>query len=451
MSRTRFVLRWARPAAVVAFLTLVLLAPSQPARAQFVSQQVGGIAIDARGIVTKVSVGDAAELLRARKAAFQAVPDDMQGLALRKISLRRLEAAIAEHRENGTPLSDDIEYLAGLQRIQYVFVYPEQNDIVLAGPGEGWRISPDGEIVGQTTNRPVMLLDDLLAALRSTEALAQTGITCSIDPTGDGLARFRQVMSSVTRAPDDPAPLMAMIERAMGRQTINVKGVPETSHFARVLVAADYRMKRLGMGLDEPPIAGLPDFLSMSKVGRTASTMAPRWWLVPDYDSVVTDGNGLVFELTKAGVKAMTEERMLADSGQLNNATRPNPLAQKWADNMTAHYDELSQKESIFGQLRNCMDLAVVAALISHHDLPGRCSWSMSLLLDPELKIKRFHAARSVDTIASVVHKRNGLLISASGGISINPWPTLESPKTDAKLGEVRSEAAARNTSWWWN
>ena len=28
--------------------------------------------------------------------------------------------------------------LAGLQRLQYVFFYPQQNDIVIAGPAEGW-------------------------------------------------------------------------------------------------------------------------------------------------------------------------------------------------------------------------------------------------------------------------------------------------------------------------
>jgi hypothetical protein len=147
----------------------------------------------------------------------------------------------------------------------------------------------------------------------------------------------------------------------------------------------------------------------------------------------------------------MTEERMVGDSGQLQNTTRPNPLAEKWADNMTAHYDELSMTDPVFGQLRNCMDLAVVAALISHHDLAGKCGWSMSLLLDPDLQIKRYHAPRSVDTVASVVEKRGGLVISASGGVSINPWPTLEKPREDAALGDVRAKEAARNTNWWWN
>ena len=63
-----------------------------------------------------------------------------------------------------------IKYLAGLQRIHYVFVYPEQKDIVLVGPGEGWKVDAKGNVVGITTGRPVMLLDDLLVALRTAKS-----------------------------------------------------------------------------------------------------------------------------------------------------------------------------------------------------------------------------------------------------------------------------------------
>ena len=115
---------------------------------------------------------------------------------MRKISLRRLEAAIDDCAKNNKPLPDAIKYLAGLQHIRYVFVYPEQKDIVLVGPGEGWKVDARGNVVGVTTGRPVMLLDDLLVALRTAKAAAQGGITCSIDPTTEGLARMKQTMSA---------------------------------------------------------------------------------------------------------------------------------------------------------------------------------------------------------------------------------------------------------------
>ena len=111
----------------------------------------------------------------------------------------------------------------------------------------------------------------------------------------------------------------------------------------------------------------------------------PRWWLAADYDSLLTDPAGLSWELQKASVKAMTEDEFISANGQRKATGHANPTAQKWADNMTAHYDELSAKDSIFGQLRNCMDLAVVTALISKENLTEKCGWSMPLLLNPDL------------------------------------------------------------------
>jgi hypothetical protein len=438
-------------ALLAVFSLVVLLAPSA-ARAQFVNQQVGGVAIDARGVVTKVQVDDVDALLAARKAAFQPVPDNMRAAALRKISLRKLVAALGENQKNGAPISDEMRYLAGLQRIQYVFIYPDEQDIVLAGPGEGWRISPDGTIVGQSTNRPVLLLDDLLVALRAADALRQTGISCSIDPTPQGVAAYAKIMQSLARAPEDPRPLAAAVENAMGQQTITIKGVPDSSHFARVLIAADYRMKRLAMAFDKPPIEGLPDFLSMMRVARGgAHTITPRWWLSPDYDAPFTDGKGLAWEFRRSGVKAETEDRMLAASGQLQDSKHKDPLAQKWADNMTAHYEELAAADPIFGQLRNCMDLAVLSALISHHRLAETSGLDMKLLFDPALPVEMYHAPRSVDTVASVLEKRGGVVISASGGVMINPWPALEAAQESPALANKREQAASPAAAWWWD
>ncbi len=117
---------------------------------------------------------------------------------------------------------------------------------------------------------------------------------------------------------------MAAVEQAMGPQIITIKGVPEACHFARVLVAADYRMKRLAMAFDEPPIAGLPNYLQMMKSGRGAGNAMPRWWLAPDYDALVTDGNGLAWEFQKAGVKCMTEDSLLGDAGKLQRSKQKN-------------------------------------------------------------------------------------------------------------------------------
>ncbi|MEX0978685.1 MAG: DUF1598 domain-containing protein, partial [Pirellulales bacterium] len=293
-----------RPILAAALLALSLIVLPE-AQAQFVNQQVGGVSIDANGVLTKIKLDELNELKRHRQAAFMAVPGELKDAGLRKVSLRQLEAAIAEHRKHGTPIGDDIRYLAGLQRIQYVFVYPEARDIVIAGPADGWKLNALGDTIGMTTGRPVMLLDDLLVALRSIEGAQTTGILCSIDPTQEGLARFAAL--KLTNPGSNIDPLLTMIEKAMGPQTITVKGVPENSHFARVLVAADYRMKRIAMGFEESPVAQLPSFLQMVKTGgRGSRGMMPRWWLEPNYESILADAEGLAYEFRGASVKALT-------------------------------------------------------------------------------------------------------------------------------------------------
>src|SRR6476659_6733253 len=57
---------------------------------------------------------------------------------LRKISLNRLEAAMADRIAKGEGIADEMKYLAGLTRLENVFYYPETHDIVVAGPAEGF-------------------------------------------------------------------------------------------------------------------------------------------------------------------------------------------------------------------------------------------------------------------------------------------------------------------------
>ena len=95
---------------------------------------------------------------------------------------------------------------------------------------------------------------------------ARAGISCSIDPTPEGIQQLRAHASRL-KTIGDPQVTAAGIEQALGRQQVTFTGVPATSHFAGVLVAADYRMKRLGMGLDPSPVAQMPSYLQLMKAG----------------------------------------------------------------------------------------------------------------------------------------------------------------------------------------
>ena len=414
---------------------------------------VGGVAINSDGVINNVEKDQLGRLSAEYSRALHAPPGDLNAPSdLRKISLRKLDAALAEAAKQGKPLDESLLYLAGLQQVKYVFVYPEEHDIVLAGFGEGWRVDPQGTIVGATTGKPVLLLDDLLVALRSADEASRTGITCSIDPTPAGLEKLQTFLNQQGgRIGDNPKATIAGIERNLGPQQVTVGGVPATSHFALVLVAADYRMKRLAMNFEPSPVRGMPSYLTMAS-GK--GNMMPRWWLEPDYDPLLADGAGLAWELRGSRVKAVTEDSVLGPGGQKQQTGQASPMAQRWADNFTKHYAELEQKLPIFAELSNVMDLAIVSALVSKERLIERAEVSLPTLVGSDvLPAAKFEAPREVDSKASFVKKGSNWIISASGGVLINSWEMAAKSEPDGgALAPVRDKAAApESAAWWWN
>jgi hypothetical protein len=456
----RCAIRCALRAALFAFAAFALAGWSSEAHAQFGGggfgrQGVGGISMDAEGVVKNIEVDRLHDLRDVRARALKQMPGDLvPPNELRKISLRQLEAAVIAARKGGL-VPHEMRLLAGLQRIQYVFVYPEQNDIILCGFGEGWRVDELGNIVGITSGRPVMLLDDLLVALRSARSASRGGITCSIDPTPQGMQRLQAYVKTLGGIGDDPAATLRSIEQQLGPQVITLHGVPTSSHFAQVMVAADYRMKRIAMKFDPSPVKGLPSYLDMiSGGGRGASNMQPRWWLATNYNPLLTDEDGLAWEIRNLGVKAMTEDAYFSANGQrVVQAGKTSAIAQKWADLMTSKYGELSMKDPIFGELSNCMDLAVISALIFKENLLGKAGCDLAgLLSDTELPAEEFPVPKHIDTMASTVHKSGGWVISASGGVEINSWGVADKKEKSTSLTSPRAKGApAKISHWWWN
>ena len=426
----------------IAVLLAIILSPvAKAGNNNFRNNSVGGVKIDAEGVLTLAEAKATFKLRQAMIADMEAVPRDLDGkVELRKISLKRLEAAVDDALKNNLGvLPDDVKYLAGLQRIQYVLVYPEDNDIVLAGPGEGWKIDDRGNVVGVTSGRPVIQLDDLLVALRTVDAARREGISCSIDPTEEGLAKlkklFRELKQFDARVPN-------WVEQTLGPQNISLTGVPESSHFARVMVAADYRMKRYAMKLEPSPVRKLVSFVDMT---RTGTNMMPRWWLSCNYDAVARTDDGLAWQLRGSGVKAETE----------NPDGKVDPIAQRWADLMTEHYNELSVKDPVFGELRNLMDMCVIAALVKKEGLLNKADCRLPLLTDSKsmLMIDSWNPPKQVATQSSATKRGRNWVITASGGVLVDSWSVADNSVTDETVDKVRTDAVrpAERKKWWWN
>ncbi|MFM9069152.1 MAG: hypothetical protein ACKOUR_17745, partial [Planctomycetota bacterium] len=113
---------------------------------------VGGISVDPNGVVSNVKVEDRDAFRQALIKTVKRAPDQLnRPVEMRMVSLKGLEAALVDVRDNQKmELPDEVKFLAGLQRIQYVLVVPEEKDILLVGPGEGWKVNDQGDVVGVT-------------------------------------------------------------------------------------------------------------------------------------------------------------------------------------------------------------------------------------------------------------------------------------------------------------
>jgi hypothetical protein len=303
-------------------------------------------------------------------------------------------------------------------------------------------------VVGETTGRPVLLLDDLIVALRTRQVEQLEAISCSIDPTPEGMQRYRALMSR-QRTIGDSDSTMAAMEEALGPQKITVTGVPVTSHFARTLVAADFRMKRLAMNFVDAPIDQMPSFLTMLKSSRANANMSPRWWLAANYEPIARDAAGLAWEIRGQGVRCMTEADHFNASGQRIDSVKASPAATQWAENFTARFEELADHDSAFAALRNAMDLAVVAALVDRNRLLDQTGLELPSLTHA-VALAEYPAPQHVASQASFVRRRGDYLISTSGGVQLLPWELVERTEMSDAISAKRATLAAPAGSWTW-
>ena len=187
----------------------------------------------------------------------------------------------------------------------------------------------------------------------------------------------------------------------------------------------------------------------MRSSSRGAKNTMPRWWLEPNYGTVLSDEQGLAWQITEAGVKTMTENDLFAADGSRTETGKSDPLSQKWAETMTDRYADLSVAEPVFGQLQGCMDLAVAATLIVRKDLLGKAQCALPMLVK-EHGTTQLAAPSHVASKASFVRKNRGWVI-ACGGVQLNPWAIIERTEITADLAQLRQKAAIAADSWWSN
>ncbi|MEZ6048119.1 MAG: DUF1598 domain-containing protein [Planctomycetaceae bacterium] len=345
--------------------------------------QAGGISVDPNGLLAHLTVEEKEGHLKA--LGFQArkadLNEDMASTSqLRLVSLTRLEKEVARLLAEGKPVPESMKRLAGLNSIKYLFVYPEDGEVILAGPAEGWEYNTQNQAVGTTTGEPTMHLDDLVTVLRTFSDNGPQKFRCLIAPRQEGLRKLKAYVDSTSGAPLKKGTVgkwVQNLEQELGRQDTIFEGIPADSRVARVIIEADYRLKLIGVGklMGAPGMASYFDLMT-DKDARDASTLtALRWWLTLKCDSIQHSDDHNVHELVGSSVMCLSENEFVDQSGNRIHTWQSSASNQEFARRFTDNYKELADQQLVFADLQNIFDLFFVASILNQKQLDQVAGW----------------------------------------------------------------------------
>jgi hypothetical protein len=428
-----------------------------------------GVRVEPSGVLRKLTSkehsGRLEELgIQAREALLNG---DIATVAdMRVISLTRLEQAVSKRLSEGRAPTVSMRLLGGLTKIENVFVYPEDGEIVLAGPAEPWKYNDNGVAIGEVSGRPVLQLDDFVTILRSFSANRQKFFSCSINPRQEGLKQLKDYVAATSNRPLSPGRVKGWtnnLQQKLGMQDIVYSGIDPESRVARVIIEADYRMKLIGIGkYDFAKAVAVPNIFDlMTAQEQKASKLdALRWWLTMKYDAVLhtADENG--FEFVGSSVLCQSENQLLNDLGQQVQTGKSEGSNLTFAQKFTQQYAELAKQDVVFADLQNVFDLALVAAILRHEGAAERAGWDFgSFSNDGAYLITRFNAPTEVESVVNHrVFRGRDIVVQVAGGVRAdlaavldNEAVTRQGVRIVASAEKARSDEAVSDRRWWWD
>jgi hypothetical protein len=355
----------------------------------------------------------------------------------RALSLKILQKRLKACQTNNC-CSEVVLQLAGLTKV-IGYVEDEANhDLIL---------------VGQVDDAlPPLHLEDFIVAMRNaflkysevrgnTRYYSNPG--CSIDPDEKVLKKLQEVGKQILGSSSDITAngIQEWHRTCQQSQNVRVLGIPFDTHFAFVMVKADYDMKRLVDGSDSLDLAGfvgLTDMtLEMAKSdilnGRPVSIpmfSMNRFWFYPGENLYREDEKVVVID--KCEVVLLTEEEHLTRTGGVAGKGCPDPLAQKFADNFTAQYTGIAMKRPIYAELKGLFRFVALAKITKFKNSLAESGLDLGYMMNlngyriPGTHIKRKLPGRS--NVKAFEHRRDfpggyqilQLKLPSCGGVGID-------------------------------
>lgn len=426
-----------------------------------------GIHVDLDGFVRDLPVdrSDSLAALRTwtldpQAAANSAANTDWTRSAeLRLVSLRRLREELLRCYVAGREPPLAMQNLAGLSRIQYIFIGDQ--DLLIAGPVGGIDPAAAPWPRDRRSGRTTLGIDQLAAA--ATAVVTETPFGCSIDPTAAGLVAAQKVSAGIAAGTQPPGNAADALAEALGRQVISLYGTPADRPLAWLMVDADRHMKQLALGRRPMP-DGVPNYLDLVEREVRAGRGVPsgqllRMWFAVQPIHARRSTDGKAFEIGGRPIRLLTAKEAAGEEGERRQVGH-DPVGEAFAKSFTEHFEEIAAAYPVYDRLRGVFELTAAMKLVFDHTDARTFESLVGELALPDL-ISPGGAAvpRECDSIAVrhtiLAHRHRHEVYVASGGVDIDPATTLAAapavyPSLDA-LTKPADDRPIANTRWWWD
>jgi len=424
-----------------------------------------GVRVDPRGQLARVSELDREGRLQttaseAQRAGLNA--DVSISSPMRIVSLPRLERTVSQQMDNDSKLEEPLLRLAGLTAVKHIFLFPDEGEVLLAGPAEGWDIDEKGRAIGRDSGKPTLTLDNLVTMLRVFSPSGEGIFGCSINPREENLKRVKQFVESTQAAgplqPGTRGRWLRELRDRLGLQDVVVYGVPQNTHASSIIFEADYQMKLIGIGkLDGGP--NIPDIFKLYRRARLTSGVpltALRWWLTMKYDGIMHSPDHDAYELLGSSVLVQSENQFVTAQGKHVGTGKAEPVNREFAENFTNHYQELANREKVFAELHGLFDLAMAAAICHSDGLLERSGWSLGCFA-PGGGFQVAEVETPVEIESVMNHRVFGgrdIVVQVAGGVVGNVRALVQNKQLrglNADLTKTRARTSLPQERWWWD
>jgi hypothetical protein len=235
---------------------------------------------------------------------------------------------------------------------------------------------------------------------------------CRLDPDPAAPARVHDVMTKLARA--SRAERIAGVQQAIGPQKVSFfGGIPDDSRFGLATLAADYELKRYGLGLARSTLSDLGTSVDNS---RAAVSMI---WYELAYEPIATTKDNDAFGLRGPRLKIQAGNFDWDPKG----AT---PKAYEFAKRMSQRMEQLATMQPLIADLQNLADLSVVAALIRRDRISKKVGWDDSYAVGDSVKSFPLVGLPVPKNAEALANYTNGAI--AGGGVTMSPSGLVSSP-----------------------